>query len=90
MEVDLSTIQSTVPWVLIGIAVVAIVLAIVIKKIVGKIIVLVLAAILIFLGWQQRQHVINFANGVKDDVCSQSVAFLGVDVALPDDWCTPG
>ena len=90
MEVDLSTIQSTVPWVLIGIAVVAVVLAIVIKKIVGKIIVLVLAAILIFLGWQQRQHVIDVANGVKDDACSQSVTFLGVDVALPDDWCTPG
>ena len=89
MEVDLSTIQSTAPWVLIGIAVVAVVLAIVIKKIVGKIIVLVLAAVLIFVGWQQRQHVIDFANGVKDDACDQSVTFFGVDVALPGDWCQP-
>ena len=50
MEVQLSTVQSTTPWILIGIAVVAIVLAIVIKKIVGKSIVLVLAAVLIFVG----------------------------------------
>jgi hypothetical protein len=90
MELQLSTVQSTTPWVLIGIAVVAIVLAIVIKKIVGKIIVLVLAAVLIFVGWQQRQHVIDFANGVKDGACEQSVTFLGVDVALPADWCQPG
>ena len=62
---------------------------IIIKKIIGKIIVLVLAAILIFIGWQQRQHVIDFANSVKDDACDQSVTFLGVDVALPDDWCQP-
>ena len=89
MELNLDTIQSTAPWVLIGIAVVAIVLAIIIKKIIGKIIVLVLAAILIFIGWQQRQHVIDFANSVKDDACDQSVTFLGVDVALPDDWCQP-
>ena len=90
MEVDLSTIQSTAPWVLIGIAVVAIVLAIVIKKIVGKIIVLVLAAVLIFVGWQQRQHVIDFATSVRGDACGQSVTFLGVAVAMPDDWCRPG
>ena len=90
MEVDLSTIQSTAPWVLIGIAVVGGVLAIVIKKIGGTIIVLVLAAVLIFVGWQQRQHVIDFATGVKDGACGQSVTFLGVDVALPDDWCLPG
>ena len=90
MELQLSTIQSTAPWILIGVAVVALVLAIIIKKIVGKIIVLVLAAVLIFVGWQQRQSVIDFANGVKGDACSQSVTFLGVDVALPDDWCQPG
>lgn len=89
MEVQLSTIQSTAPWVLIAIAVVAVVAAILIKKIVGKIIVLVLAAVLIFVGWQQRQHVLDFANGVKDDACGQSVTFLGVDVALPADWCPP-
>jgi uncharacterized membrane protein YccC len=89
VEVELSTIQSTTPWVLVGIAVVAIVLAIVIKKVVGKVIVLVLAAILIFIGWQQRQHVLDFATSVKDDACGQLVTFLGVDVALPDDWCRP-
>jgi hypothetical protein len=90
MELQLSTVQSTTPWVLIGIAVVAVVAAILIKKIVGKIIVLVLAAVLIFVGWQQRQHVIDFANGVKDGACEQSVTFLGIDVALPADWCQPG
>ena len=90
MQVQLSTIQSTAPWILVAIAVVAVVAAILIKKIVGKIIVLVLAAILIFVGWQQRQHVIDYANGVKGDACEQSVTFLGIDVALPDEWCTPG
>ncbi len=90
MELQLSTVQSTAPWILIGIAVAAIVLAIVIKKIVGKIIVLVLAAILIFVGWQQRQHVIEFANGVKDGVCNQSVTFVGITVAMPAEWCKPG
>ncbi|WP_395728784.1 hypothetical protein [Nakamurella sp.] len=85
----MSTIQSTAPWILIAIAVVAVVAAILIKKIVGKIIVLVLAAVLIFVGWQQRQHVIDFANGVKDEACGQSVTFLGVDVAMPADWCQP-
>ncbi len=89
MELQLSTIQSTAPWILIAIAVVAVVAAILIKKIVGKIIVLVLAAVLIFVGWQQRQHVIDFANGVKDEACGQSVTFLGVDVAMPADWCQP-
>ncbi len=89
MDVPLTAIQSTAPWVLIAIAVIALVLAILIKKIVGKIIVLVLAAVLIFVGWQQRQHVIDFANGVKDDACGESVTFLGVDVALPADWCQP-
>lgn len=89
MELQLSTIQSTAPWILIAIAVIAVVAAIMIKKIVGKIIVLVLAAVLIFVGWQQRQHVIDFANGVKDEACGQSVTFLGVDVAMPADWCQP-
>jgi c-di-AMP phosphodiesterase-like protein len=89
MELQLSTIQSTAPWILIAIAVVAVVAAILIKKIVGKIIVLVLAAVLIFVGWQQRQHVIDFANGVKDEACGQSVTFLGVDVAMPAGWCQP-
>ena len=90
MELQLSTVQSTTPWVLIGIAVVAIVLAIVIKKIVGKIIALVLAAVLIFIGWQQRQKVIDFANGVKDSTCSTSTTFVGIEVSLPDSWCDPG
>lgn len=89
MDVSLSTIQTTAPWILIAIAVIAVVLAILIKKIVGKIIVLVLAAVLIFVGWQQRQQVIDFANGVKNDACGESVTFLGVDVALPDGWCQP-
>ena len=89
MDIDLSTIQSTAPWVLVGIAVVAVVAAIVIKKIVGKIIVLGIAAVLIFIGWQQRQQVIDFANSVKDETCAASTTFVGVEVSLPDSWCTP-
>jgi len=89
VDVDLSTVQSTAPWILVGIGVVGVVAAIVIKKIVGKIIALVLAAVLIFIGWQQRQHVIDFANGVKDQTCATSTTFVGVEVALPESWCTP-
>ncbi|MET0967498.1 MAG: hypothetical protein ABWZ02_13945 [Nakamurella sp.] len=89
MDVDLNTVQNTAPWVLVGIGVVGVVAAIVIKKIVGKIIALVLAAVLIFIGWQQRQHVIDFANSVKDQTCATSTTFVGVEVALPESWCTP-
>ena len=89
MDIDLSTIQSTAPWVLVGIAVVAVIAAIVIKKIVEKIIVLGIAAVLIFIGWQQRQQVIDFANSVKDETCAASTTFVGIEVSLPDSWCAP-
>jgi disulfide bond formation protein DsbB len=89
VDVDLNTVQNTAPWVLVGIGVVGVVAAIVIKKVVGKIIALVLAAVLIFIGWQQRQHVIDFANSVKDQSCATSTTFVGVEVALPESWCTP-
>jgi len=89
VDVDLNTVQSAAPWVLVGIGVVGVVAAIVIKKVVGKIIALVLAAVLIFVGWQQRQHVIDFANSVKDQTCATSTTFVGVEVALPESWCTP-
>ena len=89
VDVDLNTVQSTAPWVLVGIGVVGIVAAIVIKKVVGKIIALVLAAVLIFIGWQQRQKVIDFANSVKDETCASSTTFVGIEVSLPDSWCAP-
>ena len=89
VDVDLNTIQSTAPWALLGIGVVGVVAAIVIKKVVGKIIALVLAAVLIFIGWQQRQHVIDYANSVKDETCAMSTTFVGIDVSLPESWCTP-
>ena len=88
-DINLETIQSTAPWVLLGIGVIGVVAAIVIKKIVGKIIALVLAAVLIFIGWQQRQKVIDFANSVKDETCSASTTFVGIEVSLPESWCTP-
>jgi disulfide bond formation protein DsbB len=89
VDVDLNTVQNTAPWLLIGIGVVGVVAAIVIKKIVGKVIALVLAAVLIFIGWQQRQHVIDFANGVKDKTCATSTTFVGIEVSLPESWCIP-
>ena len=88
-EINLATIQNTAPWVLLGIGVIGVVAAIVIKKIVGKIIALVLAAVLIFIGWQQRQQVIDFANSVKDETCAASTTFVGIEVSLPESWCTP-
>ena len=89
MEINLNTIQSTAPWVLLGIGVIGVVAAIIIKKIVGKIIALVLAAVLIFIGWQQRQKVIDFANSVKDETCAASTTFVGIEVSLPESWCAP-
>ena len=60
MTLDFETIKNSVTWVLIVVAVVAVVLAIVIKKLIGKIITLLVAALLIFLGWQQRAKVVDF------------------------------
>ncbi len=87
MDVDLNTVQSTAPWILVGIGVVGVVAAIVIKKIVGKIIALVVAAVLIFFGWQQRTEVVSFADDMKGEACAAEPSFFGVTVSLPDDWC---
>ena len=89
MTIDFETIQRYTVWVLIAIGVVGVLAAIIIKKVVGKIIALVLAALLIFLGWQQRQKVIDFANSVKDTTCASSTTFVGIEVTLPDSWCQP-
>jgi len=89
VNVQLSTIQTATPWVLVAIGVVGVVAAIIIKKVVGKIIALVLAAVLIFIGWQQRQKVIDFANSVKDETCATSTTFIGIEVSLPESWCQP-
>lgn len=89
MTIDFETIQRYTVWVLIAIGVVGVLAAIVIKKVVGKIIALVLAALLIFFGWQQRQKVIDFANSVKDTTCASSTTFVGIEVTLPDSWCRP-
>ncbi len=89
MSIDLETIRTTAVWGLVVIGMLGLVAAILIKKIVGKIIALVLAAALIFFGWQQRQHVIDFADGVKGSACSASTTFFGVDVSMPDSWCAP-
>jgi hypothetical protein len=89
VSIDLDTIRTTAVWGLVAIGVVGLVAAIVITKIVGKIIALVLAAVLIFLGWQQRQHVLEVASDVQGSVCAASTTFFGVDVAMPEAWCAP-
>jgi arginine exporter protein ArgO len=89
VTIDFETIQRSTVWVLIAIGVVGVLAAIVIKKVVGKIIALVLAALLIFFGWQQRQQVIDFANSVKDTTCATSTTFVGIEVTLPESWCQP-
>jgi len=89
VTIDFETIQRSTVWVLIAIGVVGVLAAIVIKKVVGKIIALVLAALLIFLGWQQRQKVVDFANSVKDTTCESSTTFVGIEVTLPESWCQP-
>jgi hypothetical protein len=87
MDVDLQQIRTTAVWVLVAIAVIAVVLAVVIKKIVVKLVVLAVAAVLVFVGWQQRQSVVDFADGVRGQACNQQPEFLGITVSLPDGWC---
>lgn len=83
MHLDLSTIQTSAPWVLIAIAVLALVLAIIIKKIVGKILVLLIAAVIVFLGWQQRAKVVDFANDLHTSACTSHPTFFGIQITYP-------
>lgn len=83
MNLDVSTIRSTAIWVLSVIAVISLLLAIVIKKIVGKIITLVLAAIIVFLGSQQRARVVDYANHLQTETCASHPRFFGIDVTYP-------
>lgn len=89
---DIDTVKTVAMWALIVIAVVGILMAIVIKKIIGKIISLVLAAVLVFFCWQQRDKVMNAASDLQAGACSTASAdlpsFFGIKVSLPDDWCT--
>lgn len=73
-------------WVIIAIAVVGLVLAIIIKKIIGKVITLVLAAVIVFFGWQQRSKVVDYANSAHNSVCNSHPKFFGIDVTYPS--CT--
>lgn len=90
---DIETVKTFAMWALIGIAVIGILLAIIIKKIVGKVISLVLAAILVFAIWQQRDAVTDAGNDVKAKACSNAAeqdvpSFFGlIDVEIPSDWC---
>lgn len=90
---DIDTIKTVAMWALIAIAVVGILLAIVVKKIVSKIISLLLAAVLVFFCWQQRDKVLDYGNELKAKACStmdsdEPPSFFGiVDVTVPDDFC---
>lgn len=89
---DIDTLKTVAMWALIAVAVVGILLAIVIKKIIGKIISLVLAAVLVFLCWQQREKVLDAGNDLKAGACSTAGAdmptFFGISISLPGDWCS--
>ena len=88
---DLNTVKTVAMWALIAFAVVGILLAILIKKIVGKIISLVLAAVLVFFCWQQRDKVTSAATDVHGKACSTAEqhmpSFFGITVSLPSGWC---
>lgn len=70
-------------WVLIIVAVVGVALAIIIKKILGKIITLVVAALIVLFGWQQRGRVVDYANQTHTSLCKSHPKFFGVDVNYP-------
>lgn len=87
-------------WTIIAIAVIGLLLAIVIRKILGKIISLLVAAVLVFIGWQQREKVISYADDVRGKACTSAVGavdnattdkattFLGIGISLPAGWCS--
>lgn len=85
--VDLNTVKTVATWVIVGFVVVGLLSAIIVKKVIGKIISLVLAAAVVFFVWQQRGHVQDYANDVRNRVCTAEPSFFGIDVTLPDDWC---
>lgn len=88
---DIDTLKTVAMWALIAVAVVGILLAIVIKKIIGKVVSLVLAAVLVFLCWQQRDKVLEAGNDLKANTCTTADAelpsFFGISISVPDDWC---
>ena len=83
MNLDVSTIRTTVMWVIIVVALVGVALAIVIRKIVGKIITLVLAALIVLFGWQQRGRVVDYANQQHTSACKSHPKFFGIEVSYP-------
>lgn len=89
MTIDLSTIRTTLVWVLVAIGVVGLLGAILLKKIIGKLVVLAVAAVLVLVLWQQRQQVLDLANELKNTGCGMTPTFLGIQVSLPASWCAP-
>lgn len=78
-------------WGLIGVTALGILAAIVIKKIIGKVISLVLAAVIVFFVWQQRDLLLEKADDVKGGLCAteegEAPSFFGIDVTMPAGWC---
>lgn len=71
----------------IAVAVIGVLFAVIIKKILGKIISLLLAAVLVFFVWQQRNHIVSYAQDVRNGACSVQQTFFFIPVKLPADWC---
>lgn len=99
-SVDLETVKTVAMVAILAIAVIGLLLAIVIRKIVGKIISLVVAAVLVFAAWQQREKVVSYADEVRGQACDsaagavdnpttrEATSYLGIGISLPDGWCT--
>ena len=97
---DLDTIKTVAMWAIIIVAAVGLLLAILIKKIIGKIISLLVAAVLVFIGWQQRDKVVSYADDVHGKACTSAegaldnattnaaTSFLGLKISLPAGWCS--
>ncbi|NNG35633.1 hypothetical protein [Nakamurella aerolata] len=85
---DLNTVKNVGVGAIIVLAVIGVLAAIIIRKIVGKVLSLLIAAALVFFAWQQRDHVINYADEMRGQACQSPPRFFGIQVNLPDDWCT--
>lgn len=97
---DLDTVKNAALYGIIGIAAIGLLMAIVVKAIIGKIISLLIAAALVFIGWQQRDKVVSYAEDVRGKACTaaqgavdnattaEATKFLGISVSLPEGWCS--
>ena len=92
--------KTVATWGIVAVVVIGMLLSILVRKILAKILCLLVAAVLVYLGWQQRQKVVEYADEVRGKACSaaddaaqnatpeRATTFLGLPVSMPTGWCS--